>query len=126
MGSTNETQTPSKINKIGLYTSPHLRFVRERIQINNTPLSEAQFARYFFETWDRLESSAKAIGMSPTDPGAKPVYFRFLTLVALHTYMSEGVDAAIIECGIGGEYDSTNILVKPVTTGITSLGIDHV
>lgn len=40
--------------------------------------------------------------------------------------MSEGVDTAIIECGIGGEYDSTNILVKPRVTGITSLGIDHV
>lgn len=39
--------------------------------------------------------------------------------------MSEGVDTAIIECGIGGEYDSTNILVKPTVTGITSLGIDH-
>lgn len=45
--------------------------------------------------------------------------------MAFHTYMSEGVDTAIIECGIGGEYDSTNILVKPTVTGITSLGIDH-
>ncbi|KAK2766690.1 Folylpolyglutamate synthetase [Arachnomyces sp. PD_36] len=115
---------PSKtLNKIGLYTSPHLRFVRERIQINNTPLTEAQFAKYFFETWDRLEASAKANG---TDPAKKPVYFRFLTLMAFHTYISEGVDAAIIECGIGGEYDSTNIIVNPVVAGITSLGIDHV
>lgn len=40
--------------------------------------------------------------------------------------MSEGVDTAVIECGIGGEHDSTNILVKPTVTGITSLGIDHV
>ena len=39
--------------------------------------------------------------------------------------MQEGVDTAVIECGIGGEYDSTNIVVKPTTTGITSLGIDH-
>lgn len=46
--------------------------------------------------------------------------------MALHTYMSEGVDTAIIECGIGGEYDSTNIIVSPTVTGITSLGIDHV
>ncbi len=40
--------------------------------------------------------------------------------------MSEGVDTAVVECGIGGEYDSTNILVQPTVTGITSLGIDHV
>lgn len=46
--------------------------------------------------------------------------------MAFHTYMSEGVDTAIIECGVGGEYDGTNILVKPRVTGITSLGIDHV
>lgn len=45
--------------------------------------------------------------------------------MAYHTYMSENVDTAIIECGIGGEYDCTNILVKPTVTGITSLGIDH-
>ena len=45
--------------------------------------------------------------------------------MAFHTFMSEGVDTAIIECGIGGEYDSTNIIVSPTTTSITSLGIDH-
>ncbi|PGH10351.1 folylpolyglutamate synthase [Blastomyces parvus] len=114
-----------KISKVGLYTSPHLRFVRERIQINNAPLSEQQFAKYFFEVWDKLEAAAKATGMDPADPGSKPVYFRFLTLMAFHAYICEGVDAAIIECGIGGEYDTTNIIDKPVVTGITSLGIDH-
>jgi folylpolyglutamate synthase len=45
--------------------------------------------------------------------------------MAFHTYVSEGVDVAVIECGVGGEYDSTNILTRPVVTGITSLGIDH-
>ena len=112
----------SLLQKIGLYTSPHLRFVRERIQINNKPLTEEQFAQYFFEIWDRLEASAVEKGQ---DPSVKPVYFRFLTLMAFHTYMREGVDAAVIECGIGGEYDSTNIITKPVVTGITNLAIDH-
>lgn len=112
------------LSKIGLYTSPHLRFVRERIQINNEPLSEAVFAKYFFEIWDRLEEAARVKGEA-TGTSAKPAYFRFLTLMAFHTYLSEGVNTAIIECGIGGEFDSTNILVKPSVTGITSLGIDH-
>ncbi|CAD0111313.1 unnamed protein product [Aureobasidium uvarum] len=116
-----------KVTKTGLYTSPHLRFVRERIQIDNKPLTEEQFAKYFFETWNRLEAAAKAAGhQDPTSKETKPVYFRFLTLMALHTYISEGVDAAVIECGIGGEFDSTNILVKPSVTAVTSLGIDHV
>ncbi|KAM0799424.1 folylpolyglutamate synthase [Usnea florida] len=120
------SQKPERplLHKIGLYTSPHLRFVRERIQINNQPLSEEVFARYFFETWDRLDDAARAKG-EPPDTNAKPGYFRFLTLMAYHTYMSEGVDTAVIECGIGGEYDCTNVLVKPTVTGITSLGIDH-
>ena len=82
------------------------------------------FARYFFETWDRLEETARRKGL-PADVTAKPVYFRFLTLMAFHTFLSEGVDTAIIECGIGGEYDTTNIIKKPTVTGITSLGIDH-
>lgn len=116
--------TEPPLTKIGLYTSPHLRFVRERIQINNEPLSEEAFAKYFFELWDRLEEAARARA-EPTDTTAKPAYFRFLTLMAFHTYISEGVNTAIIECGIGGEYDSTNILVKPSVAGITTLGIDH-
>ena len=115
-----------KLRKIGLYTSPHLRSVRERIQINNEPLSESDFAKYFFEIWDRLENAARAKGEDPSANGVKPMYFRYLTLMALHTYMSEGVDSAVIECGIGGEYDATNILVQPTVTAITALGIDHV
>ncbi|KAF1938336.1 FolC bifunctional protein [Clathrospora elynae] len=111
-------------SKVGLYTSPHLRFVRERIQINNEPISEALFAQYFFDIWDRLEAAAKAEDSSANAP-TKPVYFRYLTLMALHTYLNEGVDSAVIECGIGGEFDSTNILTRPTVTAVTSLGIDH-
>jgi folylpolyglutamate synthase len=113
-------------SSVGLYTSPHLRFVRERIQINNQPLSEEVFAKYFFEVWDRLEeAAAKASHQDPKSTETKPVYFRFLTLMALHAYMQEKVGTAVLECGIGGEYDSTNILIKPSATGVTSLGIDH-
>ena len=89
-------------------------------------MTEEQFAHYFFETWDRLEEAARAEGNDPQANTSKPVYFRFLTLMAFHTYISEGVDAAIIECGIGGQYDSTNVITKPAVTAITNLGIDHV
>ena len=102
---------------MGLYISPHLRSVRERIQINNEPLSEALFSKYFFDVWDRL---------SATGDGSKPVYFRLLTLVAFHAFLQERVDTAVIECGIGGEYDSTNLFDSPTVTAVTALGIDHV
>ncbi|OQE30998.1 hypothetical protein PENFLA_c002G02730 [Penicillium flavigenum] len=121
-----DADQPGSNLKIGLFTSPHLRFARERIKIDNAPLSEEQFARYFFEVWDRLENSAKLAGEDPTGPGTKPQYFRYLTLMAFHTYLSEGVDAAVIECGIGGQYDCTNVIPEPKVTAVSSLGIDHV
>jgi folylpolyglutamate synthase/dihydrofolate synthase len=97
--------------------------VRERIRINSIPISEEQFTKYFFEVWDALESSAVREGI---DPACKPSYFRFLTLMAFHIFMREGVDAAVFEVGVGGELDSTNVIPQPSVTGITTLGIDHV
>jgi len=109
--------------KIGLFTSPHLISVRERIRINSEPISAPLFAKYFFEIWDLLESSAHTLSL---DPAIKPVYFRYLTLMSFHVFLKEGVDAAIYEVGVGGEYDSTNIIERPAATGISTLGIDHV
>ncbi|KAF7185661.1 Folylpolyglutamate synthase [Pseudocercospora fuligena] len=109
--------------QIGLYTSPHLLSVCERIRINSRPISERKFTQYFFELWDRLEHGAQKRG---ADPGLKPTYFRYLTLLSLHAFVREEVDVAIYEVGVGGEFDSTNVLSKPAAVGITSLGIDHV
>lgn len=109
--------------KVGLYTSPHLAAVRERIRINSEPISEEQFTKYFFEVWDALESTAREEGI---DPALKPSYFRYLTLMSFHIFMREGVDAAVYEVGVGGELDSTNVIKRPIVTGITTLGIDHV
>jgi folylpolyglutamate synthase len=107
---------------IGLFTSPHLLAVRERIRINSAPISEELFAKYFFEVWDALESSAAA---AEEDPKYKPVYFRYLTLMSYHVFLREGIDAAIYEVGVGGAFDGTNLVEKPAVTGITALGIDH-
>ena len=54
-----------------------------------------------------------------------PQYFRFLTLMALHVFKKEQVDVAIMEVGIGGEYDCTNVIEKPVVCAISPLGYDH-
>ncbi|KAK7061933.1 folylpolyglutamate synthase [Favolaschia claudopus] len=106
----------------GLYTSPHLVAVRERIRINGKPLSEEAFTKYFFEVWDRINENKTRVETTPDKPG----YFRFMTLVAYHTFLSLKVDVTILEVGVGGTYDSTNIVPKPVVTGVTSLGIDHI
>ncbi|EPS42095.1 hypothetical protein H072_3852 [Dactylellina haptotyla CBS 200.50] len=125
--SPNTTATTPFPTKIGTYTSPHLKAVRERIQIDGKPISETLFTKYFFELYDRLDAARKE-NASPVEEsgGSMPSYFRFLTMLALHVYVREGVDSAVLEVGVGGEYDSTNIVERPTVTGITKLGIDHV
>ncbi|KZV77182.1 FolC bifunctional protein [Peniophora sp. CONT] len=107
----------------GLYTSPHLVAVRERIRINGAPISEDNFAKFFFEVWDRLDANAQT---KFPESAPKPMYFKFMTIVAYHAFLSLNVDATILEVGVGGRFDSTNIVPKPVVTGISALGIDHV
>jgi folylpolyglutamate synthase len=109
------------LGPIGLYTSPHLTTVRERIRLDGIPVSKQMFAQYFFDLWDKFSTT-------DGDHELRPSYFRYLTILALHIFMQEGVETAIMECGIGGEYDSTNILSQGsvTVTGVTRLGIDHV
>ncbi|KAG8422039.1 Folylpolyglutamate synthetase [Metarhizium acridum] len=117
-------RSKSTPGKTGLFISPHLIAVRERIRINSAPISEDLFTRYFFQVWDRLgESNA-----CPEDAvsGSRPLYARYLTLMSWHAFLQEGVDCAVYETGIGGEFDATNIIERPVASGISTLGIDHV
>jgi folylpolyglutamate synthase len=116
---------PGTPHKVGLFTSPHLIAVRERIRIDSTPISEELFAKYFFQVWDKLEAN-KDLAADAAAPGSKPIYSRYLTLMSYHVFLSEGVDAAVYETGIGGEYDATNVVERPVASGISTLGIDHV
>lgn len=102
--------------KTGLYTSPHLIYPEERIRINFQPLSRKLFAKYFFEVEDVLSKGE----------GRRPRYLQLYFIFALHAFIREGVDAAIIETHHGGEYDSTNIVQKPIVTCVTTLGLDHV
>ncbi|KAJ3174085.1 Folylpolyglutamate synthetase [Geranomyces variabilis] len=112
--------------KTGLFTSPHLIEVRERIRINGEPIAKDLFAKYFFEVWDALERTKPADTNPETGMPEKPQYFRYLTLMAFHAFMREGVDVVLLEVGMGGAYDATNVIERPVVCGITSLGFDHV
>ncbi|KRT84033.1 hypothetical protein AMK59_830, partial [Oryctes borbonicus] len=102
--------------KTGFYSSPHLLEVRERIRINGEPISHDLFAQYFWYIYNRLLKDY---------PDNLPVYFRFLTIMAFYIFLKEKVDVAILEVGIGGEFDCTNVLERVPVVGITSLGIDH-
>lgn len=104
--------------RIGLYTSPHLVRVQERFRINSKPLSEDSFAKYVFEVWDGLSLSGQL--------SQAPRYLQLLMLISVHVFIREKIDVAIYETHHGGEYDATNFFPKPVVSGITTIGMDHV
>jgi len=103
--------------KTGLFTSPHLLSVTERIRIGGEPIEKALFAHYFWMVYDKI--------VTANPPDQRPIYFQFLTILAFNIFWREGVDVAIMEVGVGGRFDSTNIVRKPVVCGITTLDIDH-
>ncbi|XP_022158588.1 folylpolyglutamate synthase [Momordica charantia] len=104
--------------RTGLFTSPHLIDVRERFRINGLDISEDKFLQYFWACWIQLKENV-------TEYLPMPALFQFLTLLAFTIFSDEQVDVAIIEVGLGGMYDSTNVIKEPVVCGITSLGMDH-
>uniref|UniRef100_A0A8D0Y5B4 Folylpoly-gamma-glutamate synthetase n=1 Tax=Sus scrofa TaxID=9823 RepID=A0A8D0Y5B4_PIG len=106
--------------KTGFFSSPHLVQVRERIRINGQPISPELFTKYFWRLYHRLDETK-----DDSSCVSMPSYFRFLTLMAFHVFLQEKVDLAVMEVGIGGAYDCTNIIRKPVVCGVSSLGIDH-
>lgn len=99
--------------KVGLYTSPHLLDVRERICINGEMIGHADFAR-LVKIVEPIVARVK-----PT-----PSYFDVLTAVAFKYFAEQKVDIAVVETGLGGRLDSTNVL-RPEVTAITSISKDH-
>lgn len=98
--------------KVGLYTSPHLKDFSERIRINGKPISEQyviDFVREAEEIIDRLN----------------PSFFEITTLMAFTYFAHENVDIAVIETGLGGRLDSTNI-ISPILSVVTNVSFDHV
>ncbi|KAM0034470.1 putative tetrahydrofolate synthase [Helianthus debilis subsp. tardiflorus] len=104
--------------RTGLFTSPHLIDVRERFRLDGEDISEEKFLAYFWWCWDRLKEKC-------TDDIPMPNLFRFLALLAFKTFAAEQVDVAIMEVGLGGKFDATNVVQTPVVCGIASLGYDH-
>lgn len=104
--------------RTGLFTSPHLIDVRERFRLDGLDVSEDKFLLYFWDCWSQLKENV-------SEDLPMPPLFQFLTILAFKMFISEQVDVAIIEVGLGGTKDSTNVIKEPVVCGITSLGMDH-
>jgi dihydrofolate synthase / folylpolyglutamate synthase len=97
--------------KTGLYTSPHLKDFRERIKIDGAMISQG----FVVSFTDRIQPVIEQID---------PSFFEITVAMAFDYFVAEGVDIAIIETGLGGKYDSTNV-VTPELSVITNIGWDH-
>jgi dihydrofolate synthase/folylpolyglutamate synthase len=99
--------------KVGLFTSPHLVSFTERIKINNLQISEPDVIKLACEVHQITESE-----------DLNPTFFEFITAMAFHHFSINAVDWAVIETGMGGRLDATNI-VAPDITIITNISLDH-
>lgn len=104
--------------KTGLFTSPHLLYLGERIQIDRASISREEIARLTRE----LDVVAKSLSRDGDE--RHPTFFEFMAAMALLYFKQEAVDIAIIETGLGGRLDATNV-VNPLVSVITSIGLDH-
>ena len=104
--------------RTGLYTSPHLVRLGERVQVDRSLLTEAEMVAYI----DELRPVAHR--MAERGPDEHPTFFEFMTAMAFLQFQRRKVEVAVIEVGMGGRLDATNV-VQPDVTVITSIGLDH-
>ncbi len=105
----------------GLVTSPHLHSVTERILLNGEPITSEQFV----DIYDELEPFLAIVDAgSVAEGGPAMSYFEVLTAMAFATFADAPVDVAIVEVGMGGTWDATNV-VQPVVSVVTPIGLDH-
>ncbi len=100
---------------VGLYTSPHVVDLHERIEINGKRISDSELTALVNRIYAPVEKMAKI------DP---PTFFEIFTTMAFLYFVDKKVDIAVVETGLGGRLDSTNVL-EPAVVGITSISIDH-
>ena len=98
--------------RVGLYTSPHLVDFGERIRVNGRMIPEADIARLT----DAVKNAA--------DPDLAPTFFEFTTAMAFQYFAEADIDVAVLEVGLGGRFDATNV-VSPIACGVTTIGLDH-
>jgi len=97
--------------KVGLYTSPHLKDFRERVRVNGVMISEDEVVQFVEENRAVFER-------------VKPSFFEMTVALAFSFFEKQGVDVAVVEVGLGGRLDSTNI-ISPELCVITNIGFDH-
>ncbi|HEY7160470.1 MAG TPA: cyanophycin synthetase, partial [Acidobacteriota bacterium] len=105
--------------KTGYYTSPHLIDIRERIQINRNLISQQDFEDVLSKVFDAVDSM-----MASSKLETPPTYFEVLTAGALLHFQQSQIDFAVVEVGLGGRFDATNVISQKISV-ITSIDYDH-
>jgi dihydrofolate synthase/folylpolyglutamate synthase len=100
--------------RVGLFTSPHISSFRERIQINGEMVSE-----------DQIVSNLRDIFAICDEQNIPSIFFEIVTALAFKIFSDEHVDVAVLETGLGGRLDATNIVKVPLLSIITSIGLEH-
>jgi dihydropteroate synthase len=101
---------------VGLYTSPHLDDIRERVRVDGRKLPEASLVEFVEAARDYVTDRATE--------GTAPTFFETITALALWEFDRQDVDVAVLEVGIGGKYDATSV-VDPVAACVTSVALEH-
>ena len=104
--------------RVGLYTSPSLHTVTERVRVGMEPIGQEDFAGLVERMWPEVEWVGEHGGHGPL------MYFEFLTALAFQHFSETNADFQVIEVGLGGRLDATNV-VHPAVSVITSISLDH-
>src|SRR5271169_2452902 len=106
-------------HKTALYSSPHLVRINERLRVNGEAIADVEFS----EIYDRVERTAQQLlhtGKLPWHPS----FFEMLTVMAFEYFASVGIEIAVLEVGMGGRLDATNV-VDPLLSVIADISLDH-
>jgi len=104
--------------KVGLYTSPYIYEFNERIQINNVPVSDVELV-------DIMSTVSQKVDIMLSEGFEHPTEFELITAAAFLYFKEKRCDYVVLEVGLGGTYDATNIIKTPLLSVITSISIDH-
>lgn len=104
--------------RTGLHLSPHLQVLNERFQVNNRMVPTGELAA----VWDVVKPAVRQVGM--VSPWGAPSYFEAQVAMAFYLFARRQVDVAVVEVGLGGRLDATNVL-RPRVAVLTSIGLDH-
>ena len=105
----------------GLFTSPHLVDINERFQMNQQMVSDELFLEAFGKVMDTVHVLLK----ERPDSFAHPTFFELLFLMGIYIFEKSGMEYVVLETGLGGRFDATNVIEKPLVSIITSISLEH-